>query len=116
MNLEELKKRNAASITTVTLADGSVWQLRKLNAAAGIAVGRAFQAAGHTDPDGPEPSPEKQMEAYSLLLSKTICDEAGNLVLDTDEGRAELLKLDFAAVQELGTAAQEWCLSAAKKN
>ena len=116
MNLDELKKRNAANIKPVTLGDGSALFLRNLTAAVGIAVGKAFQAAGHTDPDGPEPSPEKQEEAYALLLSKTVCDEAGALTLDSDEGRAQLRLLDFATVQELGLAAQDWCLSSAKKN
>lgn len=116
MNLDRLKERIAANVTTVTLEDGSEWRLRKLTAAVGIAVGAAFRAAGHTDPDGPEPSPEKQAEAYALLLSKTICDESGALVLDSDEGRGALAQLDMPTVLELGSKAQEWCLSGAKKN
>jgi uroporphyrinogen-III synthase len=116
MNLEELKKRNAGRITKVTLGDGSEWQLCKLTAAVGMAIGRAFMAAGHTDPNGPEPPPEKQAEAYALLLSKTICDEAGNLILDSDEAREELLKLDLPTIQELGAHAQSWSLTTAKKN
>lgn len=116
MNLDELKKRNAANITKVVISDGSEWMFRKMTAACGMAVGRAFQAAGHTDPNGPEPSADQLAEAYSLLLSKTVCDEAGNLVLDSDEARAELSKLDFGTMQELGAKAQEWNLPAAKKN
>jgi hypothetical protein len=116
MNLDELKKRNAANIKPITLSDGSALFLRKLTAAVGIAVGKAFQAAGHTDPDGPEPSAEKQAEAYALLLSKTVCDEAGALTLDSDEGRAQLMLLDLPTVQELGAEAQAWCLASAKKN
>ena len=107
MNLESLKKRNAANVKPVQVADLSL-HLRKLTAADGMAVGKAFQAAGHTDPNGPEPSTEQFTVAYALLLSKTICDETGTLTLDSDEGRAELAKLDFQTAQQLGKEAQEW--------
>jgi hypothetical protein len=107
MNLESLKKRNAANILPVTVAELTLC-LRKLTAADGMAVGKAFQAAGHTDPNGPEPTTEQFAVAYALLLSKTICDETGTLTLDSDEGRSELQKLDFQTAQQLGTKAQEW--------
>jgi hypothetical protein len=116
MNLESLKARNAANVKQVTV-DGLTLHLRKLTAAAGMLVGKAFQAAGHIDPNGPEPSPEAYAEAYALLLSKTVCDESGALTLDSDEGREELRKLDFRAAQELSLAAQEWSgLVDSKKN
>lgn len=107
MNLESLKARNAANITSVTVGDLSL-HLRKLTAADGMAVGKAFQAAGHTDPNGPEPTSEQFAVAYAILLSKTICDEAGTLTLDSDEGRTELQKLDFQTAQQLGEHAQKW--------
>jgi hypothetical protein len=107
MDLESLKKRNAANVKPVQVADLSL-HLRKLTAADGMAVGKAFQAAGHTDPNGPEPSAEQFVIAFALLLSKTVCDEAGTLTLDSDEGRAEIAKLDFRTLQELATAAQQW--------
>lgn len=116
MNLEELKKRNAANVKKSTLSDGSVWYFRKMPAACAMAIGRAFAAAGHTDPNGPEPSTTQLAEAYALLLSKATCNEAGEVTLDSDDGRAELLKLDFNTTQEAVNEAQEWCLSAAKKN
>jgi hypothetical protein len=115
MNLDELKKRNAA-YTTLTLEDGSAWRVKKLSAAVGIAIGKAFQAAGHTDPNGAEPSTDELLNAYSLLLSNVLCDEAGVLTLDTDEGRDELKKLDMATILELGEKAQEACMGTAKKN
>lgn len=116
MNLEELKKRHA-KVTKTVLSDGSEWHIRKLSAALSIAISAAFKAAGHTDPDGPEASQEQMLDAYSLLLSKAICDEAGVLSLDSDEGRAELKNLDFGTIQELTLKAQEWSLpDTAKKN
>lgn len=115
MNLEELKKRVAKN-TAVTLKDGSVWPMRKLSAATGIAIGKAFMAAGHVDPDGPEPEPQKLIDAYSLLLSKVLCDESGALSLDSDEGREYLQQLDLETILELGEQAQEICLGGAKKN
>lgn len=116
MNLDELKKRNVAKVTKVTLDDGSEWNLRKMAAAVGMAVGRAFLAAGHVDPNGPEPTAEKQAEAYALLLSKTLCDADGVLLFDSDEARTELMNLDLATMQTLGTKAQEWNLPESKKN
>jgi hypothetical protein len=116
MNLEELKSRTI-KVKKVTLKDGSEWHIRKLSATLGIAVGAAFKAAGHTDPNGPEPSQEQMLSAYSLLLSKTVCDEAGALGLDTDEGRAELKNMDYPTVQELAGEVQEWSIpDSAKKN
>jgi hypothetical protein len=107
VDLARLKARNAANVTSISVGDLSL-HLRKLTAADGMAVGKAFQDAGHTDPNGPEPTSEQFAVAYAILLSKTICDEAGNLTLDSDEGRAELQKLDFQTAQQLGEAAQKW--------
>jgi hypothetical protein len=116
MNLESLKARNAANVTSMEL-DGEKVYLRKLSAGDGMAVGKAFQAAGHTDPNGPEPSTEAFAEAYAILLSKTLCDAAGNLTLDSDDGRAALRQLDFQAAQALSQKAQEWSgLGESKKN
>jgi hypothetical protein len=116
VNLESLKARNAANVISMEL-DGEKVYLRKLSAGDGMAVGKAFQAAGHNDPNGPEPPPEAFAEAYALLLSKTLCDEAGNLTCDSDEGRAELRKLDFQSAQTLSVMAQEWSgLGESKKN
>lgn len=116
MNLESLKARNAKNVTSIEL-DGEKVYLRKLSAGDGMAVGKSFQAAGHTDPNGPEPPPEAFAEAYALLLSKTLCDEAGNLTCDTDDARAELRKLDFQSAQTLSMKAQEWSgLGESKKN
>lgn len=116
MNLESLKKRNAANVTSMNL-DGETIYLRKLTAADGMAVGKSFQDAGHTDPNGPEPSMESYANAYALLLSKTLCDEAGNLTCDSDEARDELRKLDFQTAQSLSSKAQEWSgLGESKKN
>lgn len=116
MNLDELKKRTI-KVAKVSLSDGSEWHIRKLSATVGIAVGNAFMAAGHTDPNGPAPSQEQMLDAHSLLLSKAVCSEAGDLLLDSDEGRAALKDLDYPTIQELSSKAQEWSIpDGAKKN
>lgn len=116
MDLATLKSR-IVKVKAVTLSDGSAWNLRKLSATVGIAVSNAFTAAGHVDPDGPEPSQEQVLDAHALLLSKSLCDEAGALLLDSDEGRAELKNLDYPTIQELAKEAQEWSTpSNSKKN
>jgi hypothetical protein len=114
VNLESLRKR---SVKQVTLSDGSVWHIRKMSATASQLIGEAFQAAGHTNPDGPEPTTEQRSAAFALLLSKAICDESGVVTLDSDEARQELANLDAETLLELGTAAQEWNMPAqSKKN
>lgn len=115
MNIDELKKR-LSKVTKVTLDDGSEWHVRKLSAALGIALSNSFKSAGHTNPDGQEASQEQMLDAYSLLLSKALCDETGALSLDSDEGRTELQNLDFGTIQELTCKVQEWSLPASKKN
>ncbi len=116
MNLDELKARTV-KVTKVTLDDGSEWHLRKLSATVAIAVGNAFLAAGHTDPNGSAPSQEQSLDAHSLLLSKAVCNEAGELLLDSDEGRMTLKELDYPTIQELANKAQEWSVpGSAKKN
>lgn len=116
MDLKTLRSR-LPKVTTITLEDGSAWHIRKLSAAMGQSISNAFKAAGHIDPNGPEPSAGEMLDAYSLLLSKAVCDEAGTLLLDNDEGRAELKNLDMPTIQELAKHVQEWSLpSDAKKN
>jgi hypothetical protein len=111
VNLEALKKRNAANVKAIQFGDGVV-HLRKLTATDGAIVGRALLAMGHTDPNGPEPSPDEQFEVNVLLLSKSIVSkgefETYRLSLDSDEGRSELRNLSFADAKYLGTEALEW--------
>jgi hypothetical protein len=100
VNLESLRQRKP-KITTVVLEDGSEWRVRKVSAATAIALSKVFLATGNTDPDSPEAPIEQRLEAFSLFISKALCDEAGNLTLDTDEGRAELMNLDIDTLTEL---------------
>lgn len=116
MNLDELKSRTI-KVKKVTLSDGSEWHIRKVSAVVGIAISNAFKDAGHTNPEGSEPSDEQLLEAYSLLLSKSVCSEAGVLELDSDEGREWFKSLDYPTIQELAGESQEWTLpGSAKKN
>lgn len=111
MNLETLKKRNAANVMPVTLDDGQVVHLRKLTATDGLTVGKSLMALGHTDPNGAEPTQEQYFDLYVLLLSKTIVEQQGEswvLSLDSDEGRAALRDLKFSDAHFLSQKAQEW--------
>ena len=45
---------------------------------------------------------------FALLLSKHLCDEAGNLTHDSDEKRAEFNALSPDELAELGLAALGW--------
>lgn len=111
MNLETLKKRNAENVKQVTLADGQVVHLRKMTATDGLEVSKALLAAGHTDPDSPEPDVSEFVKFHVLILSKTIVEQTETgweHALNSDEGRKELAKLDFATLQLLSVAAQEW--------
>lgn len=116
MDLARLKERNAKNVLPVEY-DGETWHLRKLTVAAGQAIRAAYIKAGHTDPEGTEPDSEQLGEAYALMLSKTLCDPAGKLAFDSDEGRDELRNLDREAAQFLFDKAQEWNdLADSKKN
>ncbi len=107
MDLESLKKRNAANITGVQLGDVAV-SLRKLSVTDGFAVGKTLLTLGHDNPEGAEPTQDQFFEFHVLLLSKTICDKDGLLTLDSDDGRAELRNLSYWDAKALGEKAQEW--------
>jgi hypothetical protein len=100
MNLESLKARKP-KVTTIVLADGSEWLARKVSAAVAIELSKTLLATGHTDPDSPEAPLEERLKAFSLFISKAICDESGALTLNTDEGRAELMNQDIDTLTEL---------------
>lgn len=111
MSLQKLRDRNASNIKPVQLGEETIY-FRKLTAAEGEEYGKALLAAGHTDPDGPEPTAEQKFAAHILLLSRSIVSQDAEgkwvLCLDSDEGRTELHNLSFADATYLHLEALRW--------
>jgi hypothetical protein len=113
MNLETLKARNAKPIAKEW--NGETVYLRKLSARDGAAMMDDIEQkkAAVT----PENDSKLTIEFHAKAISKSVCDECGNLTLDTDEGRETLAALPFDDLVSLGVLVLETSgMSEAKKN
>lgn len=103
MNLEALKKRNA-EVTTKEWRGENIY-LRKIGAQDGLRL----LALVKTEADKPRTTAEDHaatVDYHAQVISKSLSNEQGALELDTDAGLAELKKLAFDELVELG----ELCL------
>ncbi len=83
---------------------GGTVRLRKLSAAAGIAMGRE-QAHLEKDEKGHPKDPDDAVRFYAIVLSHSIVDEHDALLFPGPEGVAFLETLTFDAQSDLGVAA-----------
>jgi len=102
MNLDDLKKH----ISTATPFEWCAKQihLRKLSAQDGLILFNRIKK--ETDePHTPEVDREKTLAFNADVASKTLADEAGDLLCDSDDGRALLKQMSFGELAELSEIA-----------
>lgn len=97
MSIESLRKYTQELVKEVEV-DGHSYKLRKFSAKAYM----EFLKQRESTPD--------DFGVYILLVSKSLCDDAGNLDCDTDEGRELLSRLPVNGIRLLGEAAIEWAI------
>jgi hypothetical protein len=115
MNLETLRQKILGQTKTVEVG-GDSYRLAKFGALDGLEVNAILTAIplkGEGD-DKTVKNPEDLVRLYSMLLSKSIVDEAGNKTLDSDEGRSLLERMPRDEFMALGEAAADWNLAQKK--
>lgn len=102
MNLEAIQKH----LRTVTKMEweGKVIYLRKIGAADGIEIFTSIKSLA-SENRSPHDDMTETMKFNAKVISKSLADESGELVLDSDEGRATLENMNFNELAELGELA-----------
>jgi hypothetical protein len=100
MNLETLKQH----VRKVTPKEwqGQTVYLRKIGATEGVAMIAKIKAISSEELNE-ERDRKETVEYYAFAVSKSLANEAGDLDLDTDEGRTLLAQMNFVELCELGT-------------
>lgn len=98
MNLETLKARNAQAIAVEW--NGETIYLRKLSARDGVAMMADIESKQKTVTEDTDHA--ATVDFHSKVISKSVCDEHGNLTLDSDEGREALAAMGFDDLVSLG--------------
>lgn len=94
MNTLDKLQTAAAADTKAISFRGADLCIRRLSAQDGIQLEKLTPQAPFTA--------EALTAFYIFAISKSLCDEAGQLDTDSDEGRAALAKLPFVHLTELG--------------
>jgi hypothetical protein len=103
MTPEKLKQKLAASGVTATL-QGEEIKLRKFGAKGVIAIQKLLLSIPKNELNQPIDL-EDTATFYAFVLSKSAADDAGNLLFDSDEGRAALEDLDLEELVPLAEQA-----------
>jgi hypothetical protein len=99
MNLEELKK-HVRAVTEFEWCGQKIW-LRKLSAKDHLELlGRIKDEA--TKEHTPESSRQATLKYHVTVAARSVADDQGNLLFDTEEGRQTLEQVGFAELCELG--------------
>lgn len=103
MTPEKLKQKLAASGVTATL-QGEEIKLRKFGAKGVIAIQKLLLSIPKNELNQPIDL-DDTATFYAFVLSKSAADDAGNLLFDSDEGRAALEDLDLEELVPLAEQA-----------
>lgn len=99
MNLEAIQKHLRA-VTKMEWQGHDIY-LRKLGATDGIEIFTSIKSLS-SENRTPHDDMVQTAKFNSKVISKSLSDEAGNLLLDSDEGRTTLEALNFHELTELG--------------
>lgn len=102
MNLEELKARVRA-VEQLDWRGETIW-LRKLSAKDGLELFGRIKAV---ESDESRNDRDETLAFHVEIVARTLANEKGELVADSDEGRETLKALGFDELTELGTFALE---------
>lgn len=104
MNIAKLKER-ISKVASVEW-NGETIYMRKLSATEGVAlISRLKKLAEMTL--GEERDRLETIDYQAAVISKVLCDEQGQLELDSDEGRATISQLPFDELCDLGELCQK---------
>ena len=106
MTPEQFAARIKSHVTTVEVA-GQPVTVRKLGAGALLEFRKRTRTIELDDLNRPK-NEDDLYSVFSFVASKTLCNEAGELTFDSDDGRGRLLGLPVKELEEIGLRALEW--------
>ncbi len=106
MKFEEMKAamQSSKKTTTVTCPDVGEITLKQLDAKLGMQLATI---ANSLNANGTSPNDQAMLSFYVTIISKSIIDDDGNAVFDTDDGRETLTSLRFDQLMAIGNACLE---------